>query len=216
MHRGQSHRPGSKRPSTGSSCPKQINNPSLGKPHRELSSRYGHCSGKVGVWVLPWNSWETWSPAPFVALSDRCAPRRKTTEFSAKVRRVAWRRRAERKEHLAKKPSYAGAGIATAPKWPVGCQTPAKTTPASRAGFLEAGACGNSIRDGGSQTSSERRPAQGLPLWLVPEGKVSSPFRAQKESPSGKDRKKHPNRVAVSLGSLLASPVGKAGGRMDA
>lgn len=105
MCSGQSHYPGSKGPSTGSSCPTQINNPSLGEPHQELSSKYGRCHGKEGVWALPWSSQETWPPAPFAACSDRGAPRSQTTDFSAKGRSTPWRRRAEPKEQLAKKPS---------------------------------------------------------------------------------------------------------------
>lgn len=47
-------------------------------------------------------------------------------------------------------------------------------------------------------------------------GKVLSPFSVHKKSPSGRDRKKHPDRAAVPLGSLPASYAGNAGGRMDA
>lgn len=47
-------------------------------------------------------------------------------------------------------------------------------------------------------------------------GKVLPPFRIHKKSPSGRDRKKHPDRAAVPLGSLPASQVGNTGGKMDA
>lgn len=74
----------------------------------------------------------------------------------------------------------------------------------------------SSIREDRSQTRSEWRPGQGLLLCFVPEGKVSSFFRAQKKSLFGGDRKKHPNRAAVFLGSLLAPHVGDARGKTDA
>lgn len=80
---------------------------------------------------------------------------------------------------LAKKPHCAEAGVAAASKWPVGCQKPTKKILGSKARFAEAGTCRISLRDEGGRAKSEWRPAQGFPLCLLPEGVVSSPFRAQ-------------------------------------
>lgn len=125
------------------------------------------------------------------------------------------RLRTEPKEQLAKKPSYAEAGIARVPRWPVSCQKPMRQLRVLGQAFQKLEPAGAPLGKR-SQTRSEWGPGQGLPLCWGPEGKVSSPFRAQKKSLFGGDRKKHPNSAAVSLGSLLASHVGKAGGRTGA
>lgn len=137
------------------------------------------------------------------------------TESSAKVRRITGRLRTEPKEQLAKKPSYAEAGIATAPEWPVSCQKPVRQLRILGQAFQKLEPAGDPL---GKTKSDQVRVGAwpGPPAVLGARGESFVSFQGPEEVLFGGDRKKHPNSAAVSLGSLLASHVGKAGGRTGA